>query len=563
MNVQHDPVMRPHDPEFRTRLDATVSRKRKIEMLLERSLASYRSDVHGALDLAREALEIARSIRFKPSIATALRCIGGFQYLLGGLAEALENLHAAADISEKIDDRPGLVRALQKISDVRVRQGELMEAYRVAVRCLSLCEHGVDAETLALVQASVGVLFDRLGEFDKALEYTQQSHAGYRSLDNRAAAGEALFHIGDIYRRFRDWETALPYYRESLTTAREVGDRYLEISILEVLATFHLEREEHEQALAMTGEMLTIADELDVAPQKVIALSLLTNVHISQNNLESALANSEKTMRLLRDGEVRELRAHASLVRGDILLRMSDPRRALGWLTKGLSAARRAGRVDLEPEALRLISAAHESLGDTSKAFEIFKEYAGTLRNLSTFRQQKALAEMKLRNDIQEAEKDRERHRRHAAELQREVEFKQRELVASALHLVQKNEAMEGLKSELLRIAATLPAGADSDLRGVVRRMEGYGDVDSGWVEFQGKFNAANPEFIHRLSGGFPALTPTELNVCALLKINLSSKDIANLLNIAPRSVDIYRSRIRKKLGLEAETNLTSFLSSF
>ena len=85
---------------------------------------------------------------------------------------------------------------------------------------------------------------------------------------------------------------------------------------------------------------------------------------------------------------------------------------------------------------------------------------------------------------------------------------------------------------------------------------------DENWKRFQDNFNIVYDNFLGMLVTRFPTLKKNDLKLCAYLKMGLSSKEIASLLNTNLRSVETARYRLRKKLGLDGGENLTGFLQS-
>ena len=83
------------------------------------------------------------------------------------------------------------------------------------------------------------------------------------------------------------------------------------------------------------------------------------------------------------------------------------------------------------------------------------------------------------------------------------------------------------------------------------------------WQVFKQKFDRSHDEFIQRLSKGYPSLTTMELKVASFLRIHMENKDIANLLYTSVRTIEGHRLNIRKKLGVGAKDNLSTFLASW
>jgi DNA-binding CsgD family transcriptional regulator len=97
----------------------------------------------------------------------------------------------------------------------------------------------------------------------------------------------------------------------------------------------------------------------------------------------------------------------------------------------------------------------------------------------------------------------------------------------------------------------------------MVRKIDREIDSEMQWEVFEKHFESVHEEFLKRLKATYPDLTPRELKLCAYLRLNISSKEIATLMNISTRGVEISRYRLRKKLLLEHDTNLTDFIVSF
>ncbi len=139
-----------------------------------------------------------------------------------------------------------------------------------------------------------------------------------------------------------------------------------------------------------------------------------------------------------------------------------------------------------------------------------------------------------------------------------EVENKNRELSNAAFNLIRKNEALQSLKDNLLDSKNEPRA-----LSKIVREIDAHLEGDHDWEIFEESFNRVHDDFFKRLMQQFPDLTPGDLRLAAYLKMNLSSKEIAPLLNISIRGIENKRYRLRKKLNLPEEANLTEFIMAF
>jgi ligand-binding sensor domain-containing protein/DNA-binding CsgD family transcriptional regulator len=148
--------------------------------------------------------------------------------------------------------------------------------------------------------------------------------------------------------------------------------------------------------------------------------------------------------------------------------------------------------------------------------------------------------------------------------LEAEIHHKNKELASAAMHLVQKGELFTKVKDELLKLKKTSPVekGTD-DFKKLIRIISEEDRTEEDWEHFALHFDKVHSDFLVALKEHFPKLSPNELKLCAYLRMNLSTKEIAQLMNISVRGVEISRYRLRKKLQIPTETNLFEYLLHF
>ncbi|MFC3196120.1 transcriptional regulator [Parapedobacter deserti] len=145
--------------------------------------------------------------------------------------------------------------------------------------------------------------------------------------------------------------------------------------------------------------------------------------------------------------------------------------------------------------------------------------------------------------------------------LEQELASKNRELANSAMSIVYKNELLNNVHEELLQLRDSDGRKLSNDqLRKIKTIIEDARSDERDWNIFEESFNEAHENFFKKLKADYPELVPNDLKLCAYLRMNMNSKEIASLLNITTRGVEIRRYRLRKKLGLPHNKNLTEFL---
>ncbi|MFB5944462.1 triple tyrosine motif-containing protein [Albibacterium profundi] len=148
--------------------------------------------------------------------------------------------------------------------------------------------------------------------------------------------------------------------------------------------------------------------------------------------------------------------------------------------------------------------------------------------------------------------------------LKADLDFKNRELVNMTMHLVQRGEVLSKIKDKISEITKKQHDGVETTgARQLMRLIKSAERMDDDWENFSIHFNNANEGFFAKLKEKHPDLTSNELKLCAYLRMNLSSKEIAQLMNITLKGVEVGRYRLRKKLGIDSETNLHTYLMQF
>ncbi|WP_066314007.1 hypothetical protein [Aquimarina aggregata] len=138
------------------------------------------------------------------------------------------------------------------------------------------------------------------------------------------------------------------------------------------------------------------------------------------------------------------------------------------------------------------------------------------------------------------------------------IDLKNKELAKSALQLIEKDEFIAGLKNALTENKEELNS---TTINKVIKSIQS--GVGSNWKEFEARFIDINQDFYKNIKQDFPPLTQTDLKICALIKLNFSSKDMSSLLGISIESVHTSRYRLRKKLKLDRNDNLVEFVSKY
>ncbi|MBO9730113.1 MAG: hypothetical protein J7623_15855 [Chitinophaga sp.] len=187
-------------------------------------------------------------------------------------------------------------------------------------------------------------------------------------------------------------------------------------------------------------------------------------------------------------------------------------------------------------------------------------------RQRKKFAAQKAKHEQEQQHLIFQHQLELERNEKQLIQLRNEkleadVQHKNKELATAAMHQVQKGKLLSNIREKLeesikkINDNAALP-----DFKKVLRLFEEAEDNEEDWAQFEQHFDEVHHNFLHTLKKVYPELSTTDLKLCAYLRLNLTTKEIAQSMGISVRGVETSRYRLRKKLNITGDIPLYDFL---
>lgn len=170
------------------------------------------------------------------------------------------------------------------------------------------------------------------------------------------------------------------------------------------------------------------------------------------------------------------------------------------------------------------------------------------------------LQNVQLKNQILEAETTAREEK--TLRLQQEITLKNNELVTSTLMLNQQHKFLEEV-GQLIQEIESSQNPTRSQVRRLSRLVKTNLSVDKNWENFRKQFDHVHPNFVKRIEKKYPVLTQNDLRHCAYIRMRLSTKEIAELMNVNPTSVQIARVRLKKKMDLPESIDLRHHIINF
>jgi len=180
-------------------------------------------------------------------------------------------------------------------------------------------------------------------------------------------------------------------------------------------------------------------------------------------------------------------------------------------------------------------------------------------KNYYNRQREKLIEENNRLLEIKELENEQQLMKIRNEQLAQDVDAKNKELAVSTMSLIKKDELLALIKEDLKKTA-----GEDNgrSIKSVISTINRNISEEDTWKGFMEAFDIIDKDFLKKIKQAHPSLTPNDLRLCSYLRLNLSSKEIAPLLNISVRSIEIKRYRLRKKMDLPHEKGLVEYILS-
>jgi len=167
---------------------------------------------------------------------------------------------------------------------------------------------------------------------------------------------------------------------------------------------------------------------------------------------------------------------------------------------------------------------------------------------------QKLIEKRERELELEQLENQRQLMQFKNKNLQLDIENKNRELGSATMNLVKRNELLNNIKDELSKTKSL------TEIKNVIKLINSNLNSTGDWKLFEEAFNNVDKDFMKKIKILHPSITPNDLRLCAYLRLNLSSKEIAPLLNISHKSVEVKRYRLRKKMELDHDQSLSNYI---
>ncbi len=582
----------------------------KVNVLNRLSWEYRRQDPEKALLYGVQALELSSQLNYAEGKALALKHLGVIYWVRGEYNLSEEKYQASFALFRKLENRQETGNLHNLFGLLRWNQGKYPEAVSHYKDARRIFKETGDLEGEAYVFNNLGIIYYELGNPDEALNQYLAAIEMYEKLKDQFALSNVYNNIGLIYSEQGNYEKALKYFQSSLKIDLESGNvageskSYTNIGVA-YYRSGNLDRSEinHLKALQISAH---IADKKGVSE----SLINLGEIHFKRKEFSRAEEKLQAALKMKTEIGEEQGRAIALIHLGKLRAEQKQYQQATTMLAEALLISQNIGSLQNQKEAAFQLSEIYEQSGKRDEAFKYYKLYVSISDSIQEHQAGNKLLSLQIEFETRKKEqqielwkkesiiqtgkkqaltggiillallslvfisRQRLKHRKEkkiaellietqcvkqrALELEvrnmeLEIEFNRKSLMAYTQKLIEKNAIVESLVAQM---EESQGQSQDEKLAMVAQLTESRIVTEDDWKEFKKLYQAVYPHFMAKLEADHPGITQAELRLAALISLKLNSREIAAILGISNDSVKKARQRLRKKMEMEVEEDL-------
>lgn len=553
----------------------------KVNLLIRISENLCGSDFEKALLYLQNALVLSTELNYKKGIAKSFLLHGRAYYYKDDYPLANQYLEKSRKLFEELEDQEGLASYYLASGHIKGIKGNILHAIDDFQKGLELSKHTGNRSLEILGYNSLGSLSLLRSENDLALEYFKESLAIAEELSDQGFIANLMTNIGIVYEKMGSFDSAFYYMNQGLEIRTGIASKRGVASSGLVIGNLLVKMERYQEAVDILDKAQSAYTDLNddtgiclALKRKAKALNYLGESNQAFSDAESALFLARKIKNPSLMSEIYSIMADMMAHNGDYekayqhtllhnhikdSLANANKESIVSELEIQFQTARKDDKISLlqqqnefqrKNNILLLISFAALAV------ILVLTLILFRLKSLAFKRQQKLYEQENTIREQENALREKEQQM-----LKEDLEARNREMASKALEMLRVNETIESI---IERLSEFSESNNDNEslsrsLQSIVSELESRLKNNS-WNEFERIFNNIHSGFFTKLLDTCPDLTPTEIKVAALLKLNLNTKEIAALTYKSESGIKSTRFRLRKKLGLNSDDSLVPYL---
>ncbi len=501
-----------------------------------------------AIRYADEAIDLADVTDDKILESDALTCSGHAFALKGDYETALVRYKRAVDIACQTDDKPLQYNYIMNLAGFYGRLGNNELAMRTAKQAIMVAEGSEEHTTLTWLYNEYATFQQNGGDYAEAHYWYMRALEYADSEPNKSFVGDLYTSLAGLHGKLGNPKLKEEYLNRALELHIQNENPVGQAIVLHVQGDSSKDMGFYEQALDYYNRSLAIARTNEFTEIEQFVLTKLGALYHILGEYDKAVSLFEEAMSL-------SPKVHDATVKIYLWLCVADTYAALGLTEKAIeyfkvtaANAKTAGIPIAEIQSLAKLSELFEKGGDYTSALRYAEQSWQCQQDIHNADHSNRLKNITLKSELTKIEQEKEIQSIKQRTVTLELERKTAELQYSALLSAEREQMIQSILKQIHLEQAT----ATREERKLFKELESIVGSNASIAvnTFEQQFNEQFPDFIEKITIRFPSLTQVEQKCCMLLKIGLSTKDIASVLHISPRTADTHRYRIRQKMGV-------------
>ena len=481
-------------------------------------------------------------------------------------AEAFKYYQIALELAADLKDRKKQAHISNSLGMLYKTQGVYRKAIDYFANAIAHAMASKDSVELALSYNLIGGVYFDQNDGSHALDYFKKAFEIRKLIGNKALVAASNNNIGECYRIMGRHTEALNYYQTALNLANEIKNGAIAAVILNNFAVNYQQQGLTDKALSLFQQSLSLCLVTGNKEQLTTVFNSLGKYYLDIKKYDSATINYKRAFSIaselksfmeLRNSAkgLSELYAHnenyKEAYKYDLLYNRLNDSLHQADLSSRVVQMELQSDFDLRQQRMSIQQQRKEFYLYFSGAFLLFMLIIG------------ALLYSRLRSRNREGKLIQQNLELEQFNLKEELEYRNKEITTNVMYLVQKNELINSIIERLQKVKLSLKGENQQVLQEIIRELQTGSDEDL-WDEFEVRFTQVHSNFYQKLNEQYPDLTANERRLCAFLRLNMTTKDIASLTKQSANSIEVARTRLRKKINLSnSDTSLVTFLAQF
>lgn len=524
--------------------------------------------------------ERATEINDKKCLAVAKSSFGTIYRNSGEYKKSLAAFDSSLALFKELEDTIWVARTIYMIGSVYSSKGDYLKNIDYMLQSLKIYEQmkgGKSANSQARIRNSIGVAYQEYGDFPSALRYFKEAYEQSKALNDTSSLSAPLSNMGMIYQQMDSLSIALTYYKEAQQYISYANNKLNEAQIESSIGSVYSSLGNNQLAINSHERALKLLVNLDEPEEKAVIYNALGNVYLTIGSIKKAALYADSSYYISKRIGAKAKIKNALGLRIDVLEALEKYKEAIPLFRE------RELYIDslLDNEKIKQISSLKITY-ETEKNELLIKKQQKELviseqeKKLQTataaiigggliflliilfllYNRQKlkasnaAIKEKLALQDLQKSEFQKD-------ELKKDLELHQQEIASITLSMIRKNEQIDILKEQISKLDQN-----DSEAIELNRKVREHEIADIDWSNFNSHFSKVHPNFYENLLQKNKDITQSELRTAALLKMNLSTREIASITGVNIRSVDQTKYRLKKKIAENSEDSLVELIRS-